>query len=584
MTWHRVALIVVLLIRTGADPVRAGEPAPSDVVAGLLDPHADVRAAAAARLGSADLLAAAPAIPVLVEALDDEVRAVAQASQDAIVALADRAAPVLFEDLDEVAGHGAIAPLFAAMGDALGVEDIAAGLVAGSEDDRRVLFVGLATLPVARNAELPSRRTGPEEWRSGLRLAAVEASRTRGADRRSASACVALLAYRIAWVHARRAGGALARLAAPEILPRLAKRLGAPGDDHRSSLAIRFVAATGVGDADVVRALAAADRTAGGSGRSDGGMRTDVAGALGRLSAAEPTARAVLERVPPRVFRFVAARVAASGGEHVVATQARLAGGDVALVLARIAAEAGDRSSGLRPIFAAYFDSYEPDDRIEDAARGVEAMGESDAETRVRIEALLPTLTDRKGPRVAVAAALLAVAPGDAGATVALLEAIAERPPPREDGHGTRDSAVTRRARAIVSLAVGGTGSDALRGLESGLEPISRRALEFPAEITRLRAAGTGVARLAGPESFDVGLRLTQLLVHHAVEDESAGAYRELGQAASLAYETRSVGLRSLGLLGPAARPFAERVRGFLASTDPRLRYLAAQALRRIDG
>lgn len=71
MRANAVSILWVLpLLPLGASHARAGAPAPSDPVAGLLDPSADVRAAAAKRIGSGDLVAAAPAIPVLAEALD----------------------------------------------------------------------------------------------------------------------------------------------------------------------------------------------------------------------------------------------------------------------------------------------------------------------------------------------------------------------------------------------------------------------------------------------------------------------------------------------------------------------------------
>ncbi len=564
------------LVGVGSSPARGGAPAPSDVVAGLLDPRAEVRAATATRLGAADIVAAAPAIPALVEALDDEVPDVANAAQDAIVALANRAVSVVFEDLDAAVGHESVSGVFVALGEAAGVTaDFAAGLLEANETERRVLWVAMAILPGNYGA-------GPEVLRSRLRMAAIESARTRGADRRSASAAVALIGYRLAREHARRLPGATPSLSAPSLLPRLARVVAETTDERRSSFAWAFVAATGLGDGGVVAALVAAART---TAPFAGDVRRPCDRALARLSASDATARGVLERLSPRALVGHAEAIASTGGERVVAERARLVSGDDALGLARLAAEAGDRSPSLIPILARGLDAAAADARIEDAGFGIAAMGESAVSTRPALEALLPKLADRRGPRIAVGSALLAVAPGHESATAALLEEAAKPWGAATDSLWKRDRRAGELASATRALAQGGTGGVVLHALERLLEPMTDPKTPRWHELVRLRAAAAGIVRLAGDEASGAAIDLADLLVRNEgveADDESAEAYRRLGIAAPLPYEIRSIGLRSLGLLGPGARPFADRIKAFLASPDPRLRYLAAQALRRI--
>src|SRR5262245_23401433 len=147
-------------------PAAVADPAPADLVGGLLDRSPDARAAAAVRIGAAELTAAAPTVPVLVEALDDDAPAVAKAAHDAIVALATRAAPVLASAMAAAPlkdGESDVAQLLKMLGAAMTPSDLANALARTDEKGRSVAWLAVALVPLR------------EEWtgKSALRLAVI---------------------------------------------------------------------------------------------------------------------------------------------------------------------------------------------------------------------------------------------------------------------------------------------------------------------------------------------------------------------------------------------------------------------------
>ncbi len=142
-------LVLVFLVSSSFAPNRvvSGGPAPADLAAGLADPNAVVRASAAKAIGASELATATPAIPVLVEALDDEAPAVSKATEDAILSLAKRAAPLVLRQLSEVQladGDGGMGDVIVALGNAFADQDVAMGLTRGSPTDRRAAWIAAA--------------------------------------------------------------------------------------------------------------------------------------------------------------------------------------------------------------------------------------------------------------------------------------------------------------------------------------------------------------------------------------------------------------------------------------------------------
>jgi hypothetical protein len=544
----RALLFLGALLGASHSGACAGEAA--DLAAGFVDPSPEVRAAAAAKVGTADLIAAAAAIPVLVEALDDEAPAVRAAARAAILDLANRAVPSVLRDLTEAPmteGPDSVAGVVLLLGPALTPSDLAHALSSGAQDFR------VDSLCVA----LFGADDIDQEWstKSELRMAAIEAEHRGAPEKAEAAAAAAFLAFRVVRARAKAQGEPMPVLAAPGAQKKLTSLLPGKASGPRSEFAAQFVAVTGIGDETLVDGLkallAAAPASEPRASPFPGaGPSLQAAGALGRLAGSVPAARAVLEALDDARFADVAIAVARGGATSLVAARAAAASAADRVIRAATAVLDGDaRTPALVPVLAAALSEPTLSGPGRLAANALGRLGAGAAASVPALEAALRVKDLSKADRVALGGALVRIRPGhEAGQEALLAEATGKTGPP-DPRAGSAE--VEAHDLAIEALAAGGTGEEVATVLVSALHPLDSATGESLEVVARMEAAARGL--------------------------ETAG------WEAATPFRLRAAALDALARLRSVSSAEQEALRSLsLASQDPRIAYRAARARRQL--
>src|SRR5262245_3088125 len=580
-------LLAVGIFVVAPHGVALGEP--TDPAAGLLDPAPEARATAAAKVGALDLVAAGPAIPVLVEALDDEAAPVRAAARTAILDLAGRAAPSVLRDLSEAPiGDGPDSAVIAVLrfGRALPLTELPRRLESGDHDVRDV-WLSMALFGVD---------DFDQEWmtKGALRTSSVESARRSGAEKSQAAAAAAFLAFRVVRSRARGAGEPLPTLVAAGTEKSLSALLPAKAKGARAEVAAQFVAVTGLGDAAVVPGLAAlleAEPDLKPLPTPIPRIRASwqAAGALGRLSATVPGAKAALEALDAERFAQVAIAVARGGAASLVAARAVVARAAAAPAEDRVirAANAvldGDvRDPALVPVLAAVLADptlpWWPSGLALDA---LGRLGAVSASTVPAIEAALREDDLSHAVRVALAAALIRIRPGHEAAQTALVGEVTGKFGTPDSRRGT--SEIEAPGRAIEALSEGGVGPEVVSVLSTAVSAEglgSDRDVLLRAETIAAAARGLGRAAKAGGSTASARLvALPSAKLPGDDSDESAAGILRSGELASIPFRLRTAALDGLAELGTVRSAEGAKVRALLDSPDPRIRWRASRTLR----
>lgn len=565
--------VVLFVAATALGPRGAGADAPraSDPVEGLLAVSSDVRAAAAARIGSGDLVAAAPAIPVLVETLDDEVPAVAAAAERAIEALAQRALPVVeaelkVEPFDERAGS--LTGVLLGLGDALSVTDLVTALAAGSAAERETLWLAFAVAPLGAGS--PPGATD-SAIRHAVWTTALEATSAREAERPLAAAASAFLARRLLQDRSVRGRGAPPSPLAFEPDTRFLRDVRDASSPVRALFSTWFLARVGASSASVVEVLVERlDRRRALVQSAGETLPRALADALARASTTSERAGAALLALDDASFVWLAPTIAAAGRADLVAGRAIAASHPG---LARIAALHGAREPALEPLVRAELErqvtaTWTDWARLTELGRALASFDALDDATVtllgkvMRFEVPAP---HRVPVLVAAAVALLHAIPAHAPATTALVELVRE-PAPADGGDRLA------RRDALLALGRSNQGRLVLDALVGALDPVRGTVV--------VEAAAEAIASLRVGPGPSTAAALARLLGASLEGDGPAGPRR--ASVVDAPYRIRAAALRTLGRLDCASAEEIPRIRPLRASPDPRLRCLAARALRRI--
>jgi hypothetical protein len=581
---HRAFAIGACALLTLAARGVAGEPpkAPVNPVQVAIDelaaPSADVRAAAAARLGAL-WPDAARAVPLLVIALEDEDAGVRGRASEAIRALAERALPVVAANVSTLAERDDFLNTVRLLGDAATPTDMALGLrgthplaLRGSAPVRR----GLTALAALRF----KAREEPQRALRGAReaLAAADAAFDQhgAAHLDLAAAGLVLRGLDVARILGVQEGLSLS----VEVRAGLV-RDARVADSLVSECALRLLDAARAAGNDVTTVALAV------VGLPDRSVETP-----GSLLARSGAAPAALEPLLSKTagLGFLVPSLVESGSWSLL--DAMLANGDfesrTAAARALLLSERADEKAAEAltthldwhsPSIEEPFGPFDPrDGRARDLVRVLERFGRAH---RKRLEELTRT--------------------APAPQRLALADALAHATSPSENG--ARIVAAARDAeRAHEKGAEGDSSWPWTPALEDALLWTSENA-EVPARVRRiLRNPSVDVAGLqrataelhrVGPPAAelapDLGAALVRALSREAPSALSGDGRPTLsgilacGDAVDDRFEAARLLLDALGALGPAAKDAAASIEAAgSGSVDARIRHVTARALRRI--
>jgi hypothetical protein len=591
----------------------ADERAAPDPIESLLAPNAADRAAAATAVGARDLETAVAALPVLVEALDDESPAARAAAMRAITALAGKAVPTVVEEIASL--RSPPAPLKGDMLRALLMlsgnrdpNDFAAAVTGGAPESatpdagtwHRGILAAAVLGPISRERSLSRRAT--------LRMLAAESVRRSGVAKSALARAAALTAW--AEASTPETGGSTSeRLPplSPDDVARLAACLAEQAPLERRVLSAAFLARTGLGAAAVVPSLhAMADRRPPDGGWDIMDPEQDVpkhaVRALALLARDLPAAAEALRRLRPEAVIHSAAEVAWSNGvapwsdwiegadaahRGELAVDASAAGSTDAAVLAtlmsRIRVDVSPKPGMPLPPGREIFE--EESSSNSSAAEALARFGPAAKEAVPALEAMLDASKERPVARSRIAAALLRIRGAHPVAAKVLAELAASPEPPASRSPGPMESVDILRSRALTELAAAG-GPEAAGAARRAIDQL----LEHPQDVRipqlfGLRASAAALASSPTDVASQDAARLARMLSAPFPISEAVGSATSIlgdGQIQVAAYFLRSAALDALGHMGAVAKQHSGAIATLLQSRDPRLRWRAAQALRRI--